>query len=262
MRTVCVPKYSLVMTSPKIAALALGAGILCVPAMELTPPSNHWHWLQVDSAEIQIAKVDSIARWLGMKRVPSAMDRPLKYRGTVSAFQFAIARPGYSERSGTWDSTWAVAFNTGGPLETFLASAYLQEVRPAFRDSFPGFRDYREIGLSGFHRRLWWSTGYAAQYALRDNSMVPAWQKNFLVANGYVVDGIAAIAVASAAWPNASPEQRLSAALFAAGFTAFERLLLWPIGYFSIRQHNAVVRSGYRIPDFSSDTKTPSAAPR
>jgi hypothetical protein len=234
------------------AALAWSAAALA-PLAQAQPPGQ-WFWISVDSAEIRIPKVDSIARRLGYDRVKSRFgENSLSYQehAFVPPFHFTSARPGYSSRSGAWDSTWAVGFLGAGRLDAILASAYLQEVRPGFRDTFPAFREYREISPSGFDNRLWLSAGWAWQHALRDNAVTPAWQRNFWVPFGYTVDGLAAIVLVAAAAPGLKPEQRLGAAGFALGFTLFERVLMLPLGRLSMRQHNLVVRSGYRIPDES-----------
>jgi hypothetical protein len=253
------------MPKPRLSLLTALAGSLLSLAAAPTaaqPAPSLWHWVAVDSTELQIPKVDSVARRLGfVRKNPRAGEATLHYREQRAipfSFQFSQKRPGYAAHSGAWDSTWAAGFFGGGDrFEAFLASAYLQEVRPGFRDTFPAFREYREIDPSAFNRRLWLSAGYAWQQALNDNALVPAWQKNFWVSFGYTVDAVAAVALAAAAVPGASPEQRVTAAAFALGFTAFERLLILPLGRLSIRQHNMLVRSGYRIPDFSADVQTP-----
>ena len=244
--------------------------LLAAPAAALVPPADQWHWVAVDSSEIRIPKLDSVARRLGFKRdahkVWGQDEKSIRYReiGPVlfTAFSFTQAGPGYSDRSGAWDSTWAVAFLGGGDrYEAILASAYLQEVRPGFRDSFPAFREYREINPDRFSGRMWLSAGWAWQAALSDNAVATPFQRH-MIPFGYAVDGFAAVFLAAAATPGLAPEDRLGAVAFAVGFTVFERLLMLPLGHFLIRQHNGVIRSGYRIPDFNARTQTPRAPPR
>jgi hypothetical protein len=235
------------------------------------------HVVTKNPGELRVAAADSVAARLGVHRVNKdglfrSSSRAL-YQGRFSYFggmplnyAFFLSYPPVDEEGfpvlSDMHSKYRYGFSSpmggvgqlhrgGGKednLEIFLLSAYRQQIDSVYRDTLTDVRDFPAKSMAEFDARNWISAGYATQYAYKDH---PFYGSNpLLVGGGYAVDALSLFIMFGGLVTGKTMGDKAAFFVLGAGINVYWKLLLSkPVAATPIRLQNAVLRSGYKIPE-------------
>lgn len=196
-----------------------------------------------EPARLQTALADDVAARLGMT--------PLKRRPDQRCY---FHRPGFDPHEycirferGTGVARYSVTTSAHVNVARFFASAYRQEIDPAYRDDPTNFAPLAQKTSREFWRRTFINMGYGAQYVYQDNLLTDrVW---VAVAFGYVWDGLHYVPILGGPFLGQTPKDKVLIPLLGIG-----SLLFWKLAFngLLIRSHlieyNSVAASGYKAP--------------